>query len=92
MLNVLDKLVADAREHRGDGSKPERISVNSSYLATELNYSRATITRNGFPNYFTRTYEAVRYDRSHGLIVEIDEWVEERKQERKELSKVNSGD
>lgn len=92
MLNVLDKSVADARNQRGENGNPERIRITSSYLATELNYSRATITRNGFPNYFTRTYDSVKYQQNKGLVIHIDDWVEERKQEREELSKVNSGD
>lgn len=90
MLSVIDDAVEQAREKRGDSETPKRIKINSSYIATEMNYSRATINRNGFPQFFQNGYDCVKYKRNHGLIIEIDEWIETRKEEKKAVKEIKN--
>lgn len=89
MLNQLDKAVADSRGDKENPSSPEKIRVSSSYLADKLNYSRATITRNGFPSFFNRYYESVTHQPKKGIIINIEKWVEERKEDREKLASKN---
>lgn len=84
MLNVLDKLVAEARE--SDNDNLEKIMVRSSSIAERMNWSQSTICRNGYPEFFTRHFESVEYRENKGVFIDIEQWVEERKDQRERLA------
>lgn len=84
MLDEIDGYVSEAREN----STVERIIVKSGTLATDLNFSQSTICRNGFPNFFTRYFDSIRYKENKGLVIECEEYVEERKKQREKIAKL----
>jgi len=87
----MDRAVAQARDSE-DNDNIEIIKISSSYLATELNYSRSTITKNGFPDFFTRYFDSIEYKENKGLYIKIEDYVEERKSQRKELAELKQQD
>lgn len=90
MLDEIDRAVSEARDT--ENRDVEVITVSSAYLATELNYSQSTIVRNGFPDFFKRYYESTAYVENKGLRINVDKWVEERKEQREKLAEKNGSD
>lgn len=87
MLDELDRAVSRARDPE-DGQEIEMIKISSSYLATRLNYSRSTITKNGFPHFFTEYFDSIEYRENKGLYIEIEKYVEERKNQREKVAEL----
>lgn len=86
MLDEIDKKVKKAREY--EKREIEEVLVRSGTLATELNFSQSTICRNGFPQFFTKYFDSIHYKENKGIIIEIEEYVEERKEQRKQIAKL----
>lgn len=81
MLEVIDKRIAEARENDKKG-----VIVSSGNLANKLNWSKSTINRNGFPEFFQEYYDSTEWLNNKGLKIIAEEWVEERKEQREKLS------
>lgn len=86
MLSEIDERVAEARKH--ESSEIENIKIGSSHLATKLNFSQSTICRNGFPEFFTKYFDSIEYYENKGLIIEIETFVEERKEQREKVAQL----
>lgn len=85
MLDTIDKKNAQAREQN-----LEEYLIRSSTLAVELNWSQSTICRNGFPEFFTRHFNSITYKQNKGIVIQTEEYVEERKTQREKLEKYYS--
>jgi len=80
MLDILDERIAEVREQN-----KEKIRVSTSDMATELNVNKSTVNRNGFPSFFLKAYECTSHRTNKGMIVDVEEWVEERKEQRERI-------
>jgi len=87
MVNELDKAVSDARDQ-----DKENVLISAGYLADRLNYSSSTINRNGYPQFFKTNFESITHKNKKGLLVRVDKFVEERKEQREKLSELNKDD
>lgn len=84
MLNELDEMVGEARD-----KNRAALLVRSRTLAERLNFSQSTICRNGYPEFFTRHYDSIKYQENKGIRIEAEEYVEERKTQREKLAEYN---
>lgn len=85
MLDAIDKRIAEVRRKLEGDIEEKKIQVKSRHLAEELAINKTTVTRNGFPEFFTRVFDCCELDH-HTLVIQMDEWIEERKDQRKRLS------
>lgn len=74
MLSEVDKAVSEAQEEMMEIDEDSRIKITANYLAEKLNFSRETIYRNGYPNFFKNNFDSIIYLNKKGLIVNIESW------------------
>lgn len=86
MCDSLDKAVADFRE-KNSSYKEAVISINQ--LAGYTPVHERTFRGWNPQNILVRKYESVQYEKWTGFIVEWRNYIEERKEERKERSDDN---
>jgi hypothetical protein len=77
MLREVDKAVLEAQEEMAVIDEESRIKITANYLAEKLNFSRETIYRNGYPDFFKNNFDSIIYLNKKGLIVSIESWTDE---------------
>lgn len=91
MLNVLDKRVSDVRDQFDGDAEGKKLTVQRHDLCEALNANGSTLNNNGYPAFFKQNFQSITY-KKRKLFIEIEEYVEERKEQREKLSKIKSVD
>jgi len=81
MLDVIDKKVSELRD-----KNHEQLKVTSRKLALALNWNQSVIVRNGYPDFFEEAFDSIEYKEQKGIFIDIEEYVEERKEQREKLA------
>lgn len=81
MLDVIDKKIAEVRK-----TEAEELKVTSRKLASALNWNQSVIVRNGYPDFFEDAFESIIYKEQKGIYIDIEKYVEERKEQREKLA------
>lgn len=77
MLSEIDEAVKQGREQYAEIDENSKIKITANYLAEKLNFSRETIYRNGYPNFFKNNFDSIMYLQQKGLFVSIQRWENE---------------
>jgi len=80
--DILDRYVSKARER-----DVNYVIISLDIISDELSRPKPTLYAHGYYNYFKQRYESVEYVKLEGLKIDIEKWVEERKEERKSIYK-----
>lgn len=92
VLNVLDSMVSDFREEKVPEGYTKQLITLSDIQIRYNNRYKDEMTLNAFYNWninarMSFRYDSITYKKYQGLIVDVENYVDERKEERKKRAK-----